>query len=142
MFDVILSRHRHASQILLVNDRYDMAFSIKYSERNLRSTNPNGTKNVFIRASDRFPSARMFQVYCAILQVSNAYKPSCTTSSVWCAGDIQTLSSSTLLVPIVSDYLQETELLISSASISKQILSYSSYTHIYESQESKPLLSS
>ena len=61
VFDVILSRHRYASQILLVNDRYDMAFSIKDSERNLRSTNPNGTKNVFIRALDRFPSARSFQ---------------------------------------------------------------------------------
>ena len=61
VFDVILSRHRHASQILLVNDRCDMAFSIKDSERNLRSTNPNETKNVFIRASYRFPSARSFQ---------------------------------------------------------------------------------
>ena len=61
VFDVILNRHRHASQILFVNDRYDMAFSIKDSERNLRSTNPNGTKNLFIRASDRFPSARSFQ---------------------------------------------------------------------------------
>ena len=43
------------------------------------------------------------KIACAILQISNAYKPSCKKSSVWCAGNIQTLSSSTLLVPIISD---------------------------------------
>ncbi len=46
---------------MFVNDLYDLPFTIKDSERQLSSVNPEGTKHVFIRASDKFPSARAFQ---------------------------------------------------------------------------------
>ncbi|KAG1664228.1 hypothetical protein GQR58_019910 [Nymphon striatum] len=61
MFTLITMRHRHASEIVLVNDRYDLPFTIKDSERNLRSGNSPGSKNVFIRAADKFPSPKDFQ---------------------------------------------------------------------------------
>lgn len=61
MFTLITMRHRHASEIVLVNDRYDLPFTIKDSERNLRSGNSPGSKNVFIRAADKFPSPKAFQ---------------------------------------------------------------------------------
>ena len=57
---VLMIRHKNASQLLLVNDRYDMVFSIKDSECHLRSNYPEGTTNIFIRPSDRLPSARGF----------------------------------------------------------------------------------
>ncbi|KAK4322236.1 hypothetical protein Pmani_007032 [Petrolisthes manimaculis] len=63
IFTVITLRHRHASEIVLVNDRYDLPFTIKDSERNLRSGNSPGPKNVLIRAADKFPSPRAFQEF-------------------------------------------------------------------------------
>ncbi|KAK4322223.1 hypothetical protein Pmani_007021 [Petrolisthes manimaculis] len=63
IFTVITLRQRHASEIVLVNDRYDLPFTIKDSERNLRSGNSPGPKNVFIRAADKFPSPRAFQEF-------------------------------------------------------------------------------
>ena len=63
MFSLILKRHQHATQIVLVNDRYDLPYTIKDSERHQRSRTSEGSRNVFIRPLDKFPSQRGFQEF-------------------------------------------------------------------------------
>ena len=63
MFNCIVQRHRNASQIILVNDPYDLTYSIKDSEHERRTGDLSfvgGTRNIFMRTDDELPSPRHF----------------------------------------------------------------------------------
>lgn len=59
VFNLILARHKHADQIICINDAYDQKYSIKDSERILRQ---KGTpiSNVYMKSEDKFPSIKDF----------------------------------------------------------------------------------
>eukprot|EP00794_Sanderia_malayensis_P017851 gene17851-19634_t len=64
VFSLVLSRHRNASEIIFVNDPYDLEMSIKDSEHDRRAgaySHVGGTRNVFIRMEDRLPPSKEFQ---------------------------------------------------------------------------------
>ena len=64
VFSLALSRHRNASEIIFVNDPYDLEMSIKDSEHDRRagaSSYLGGTRNVFIRKEDKLPPPKEFQ---------------------------------------------------------------------------------
>ena len=56
-----MSRHKHASQIIYVNDTDDIPYTTKDTKRKLRCVNPEAAKNIFIKAMDKFPSTKAFQ---------------------------------------------------------------------------------
>ena len=61
IFSIINSRHPAAKEFHLVNDRYDVTFSIKDSEHHRRRKKFfQGSKNVFFDAKDEVPPARSF----------------------------------------------------------------------------------
>ncbi len=63
MFNLAITRHQQASQIIFVNDPYDMAYNIKDSEhvrRTGESSFVGGTRNIFMKNSDALPSPRHF----------------------------------------------------------------------------------
>ncbi|KAJ8380935.1 hypothetical protein SKAU_G00017130 [Synaphobranchus kaupii] len=57
---IILSRHANAVLIILVNDRYDLPFSIKDDEHDRRAAKHPHIPNVFPKPEDRFPGAAEF----------------------------------------------------------------------------------
>ena len=61
MLFLILRRHKSATTIILVNDPYDLPYTIKDSERILRASKHGneGTRNIFIRAEESFPSGKL-----------------------------------------------------------------------------------
>eukprot|EP00112_Aurelia_sp_Birch-Aquarium-sp1_P023025 Seg6709.2 transcript_id=Seg6709.2/GoldUCD/mRNA.D3Y31 product="hypothetical protein" protein_id=Seg6709.2/GoldUCD/D3Y31 len=64
VFSLALPRHRNASEIIFVNDPYDLEMSIKDSEHARRageSSYLGGTRNVFIRKEDKLPPSKEFQ---------------------------------------------------------------------------------
>lgn len=61
LFSLVMARHRQASTVIMVNDRYDLSFSIKDSERQSRCGSADGIKNVYMHPFDKFPSAKAFQ---------------------------------------------------------------------------------
>ena len=59
--NVVLSRHPKCSTLIFVNDPYDLEFSIKDAEHDLRSkVFLGGSKNVTVRSGQEFPSANEF----------------------------------------------------------------------------------
>ena len=61
LFSLIMARHAQACTIIMVNDRYDLPFSIKDSKRQSRCGSTDGIKNVYMHSLDKFPSAKAFQ---------------------------------------------------------------------------------
>ena len=63
MFNLVVQRHPKASQIIFVNDPYDLPHSIKDSEHE-RQTGKlpfvGGTRNIFIKRNEKLPSPRHF----------------------------------------------------------------------------------
>ena len=57
---MILSRHADASLIILVNDRYDLPFSIKDDERDRRAAKWSNMPNIIPKPEDLFPRAAEF----------------------------------------------------------------------------------
>ena len=57
---MILSRHADASLIILVNDRYDLPFSIKDDERDRRAAKWSNIPNIIPKSEDLFPRAAEF----------------------------------------------------------------------------------
>ena len=57
---MILSRHAEASLIILVNDRYDLPFSIKDDERGRRAAKWSNIPNIIPKPEDLFPRAAEF----------------------------------------------------------------------------------
>ena len=55
----LLARHKHAEQIICVNDPYNLPYSIKDSERILRQENLN-IPNIYMKLGDVFPSCKDF----------------------------------------------------------------------------------
>ena len=55
----LLARHKHAEQIICVNDPYNLPYSIKDSERILRQENLN-IPNIYMKSGDVFPSCKDF----------------------------------------------------------------------------------
>ena len=56
---------QNASQIVFVNDAYDMEHSIKNSEHEQRTSTTvfrDGSRNVYMKTSDRFPAVKDFQM--------------------------------------------------------------------------------
>jgi len=65
LFSVIRRRHPNASQIVFVNDAYGVENSIKDSEHERRKSTTayrDGSRNVYMKTSDRFPATKNFQV--------------------------------------------------------------------------------
>lgn len=63
MFNLVVQRHPTASQIIFVNDPYDLQHSIKDSEHERRTGElpfVGGTRNIFIKRNDELPSPRHF----------------------------------------------------------------------------------
>ena len=62
VFNTIISRHPNATTIISVNDPYSDAVSVKDSEHQKRGQDryADGSKNVFMKAQDKFPSPREF----------------------------------------------------------------------------------
>ncbi|KAJ4921706.1 hypothetical protein JOQ06_002006 [Pogonophryne albipinna] len=57
---IIFSRHANASHIILVNDKYDLPFSIKNDEHDCRAAKHPHIQNVFPKPEDKFPGAAEF----------------------------------------------------------------------------------
>ena len=57
---IIISRHADAHIIILVNDRYDIPYSIKDDERDRRAAKYPHIANVFPKPDDKFPTAVEF----------------------------------------------------------------------------------
>ena len=53
---IIFSRHRDAHLIILVNDRYDLPFTIKDDEHQRRAAKHHHIRNVFPKPDDIFPA--------------------------------------------------------------------------------------
>ena len=63
LFGINTKRHQNSSQIILINNPYDIDNSIKCSEHENRAAFTkflSGTKNIFIRLLEKFPSAQEF----------------------------------------------------------------------------------
>ena len=60
---IIFSRHAAASQIILVNDKYDLPFSIKDDEHDRRAAKHQHIPNVYPKPEDRFPGAAEFNKF-------------------------------------------------------------------------------
>ena len=58
---MILERHVDATTIIIVNDPYDHAESIKDDERESRIQGQDNIPNVFMKSDNQFPSAREFK---------------------------------------------------------------------------------
>ncbi|MES9880814.1 MAG: hypothetical protein ABW185_08030 [Sedimenticola sp.] len=58
--NIILSRHADARRIILVNDKYDLPFSIKDDEHDRRAAKHTHVPNVFPQPKDTFPGAAEF----------------------------------------------------------------------------------
>ena len=58
--NIITSRHADASLLVLLNDRYDLLYSIKDDERDRRAAKHRQIPNVFPKSEDAFPKAVMF----------------------------------------------------------------------------------
>ena len=58
--DIIFSRHSNAHRIILVNDRYDLPYSIKDDEHDRRAAKHTHIPNVYPRPEDKFPAAAEF----------------------------------------------------------------------------------
>ena len=66
LFDLIIRRHQNSSTIILVNDPYDLPVTIKASEHERRADGiqfAGGSKNVFIKPLNKFPSSQEFKVF-------------------------------------------------------------------------------
>eukprot|EP00112_Aurelia_sp_Birch-Aquarium-sp1_P018096 Seg4270.2 transcript_id=Seg4270.2/GoldUCD/mRNA.D3Y31 product="hypothetical protein" protein_id=Seg4270.2/GoldUCD/D3Y31 len=63
MFFLITSRHPTASTIILVNDPYDLDFTIKDCEHDRRAKYTGGSKNVYIRRHEKLPNSRDFNEF-------------------------------------------------------------------------------
>ena len=61
----MLARHKHAEQIICVNDPYNLPYSIKDSERILRQENLN-IPNIYMKLGDVFPSCK--KISCSIAE--------------------------------------------------------------------------
>ena len=60
---IIYSRHANACLIILVNDKYDLLFSIKDDEHNCRAVKYPHVPNVFPKPEDIFPKAYEFNEF-------------------------------------------------------------------------------
>ncbi len=60
MLHLITSRHPKANIIILVNDPYDLNFTIKDCEHDRRAKYTGGSKNVYIRRNEKLPSSHDF----------------------------------------------------------------------------------
>ena len=67
---IIFSRHTYAYLIILINDKYDLPFSIKDDEHDRRAAKHPQVPNVYPKPEDRFPGAAEFSV----LMVSSGNK--------------------------------------------------------------------
>ena len=66
LFDAILRRHPNAAEYHLINDRYDVALSVKDSDHGRRSANYiGGAVNVFPRRGAKIPQASRFDAFFA-----------------------------------------------------------------------------
>ena len=64
IYETMVSRHKHATTFVLVNDPYDVEENIKDSEHETRKENyQGGSKNVVIKANGKFPSPREFNEF-------------------------------------------------------------------------------
>ena len=62
MFRLTLERHPNAEEIHLINDRYDVDFSIKKCEQEKRSASyTGGSRNIYPKVSQVLPSASTFR---------------------------------------------------------------------------------
>ena len=62
IINLITSRHPDAIKLILVNDPYDLPFSLKDDEHDRRSHGKSITPRVFPKLIDRFPSASEFKI--------------------------------------------------------------------------------
>ena len=77
LFDAILRRHPNAAEYHLINDRYDVALSVKDSEHARRSANYiGGAINVFPRRGAKIPQASRFDAFLPIPATKFVYKHS------------------------------------------------------------------
>ena len=60
---LVHSRHQDADKIFLVNDRYDIQYSIKDDERDRRSAKHPDAGNKFPKPDDKFPGATEFNIF-------------------------------------------------------------------------------
>ena len=60
IFNMVISRHSDARLIVLVNDRYDLQFSIKDDEHERRAAKHQHIPNVFPKPADTFPGSVEF----------------------------------------------------------------------------------
>ena len=66
LFDAILRRHPNVAEYHLINDRYDIALSVKDSDHGRRSANYiGGAVNVFPRRGAKIPQASRFDAFFA-----------------------------------------------------------------------------
>ena len=59
--NIVMSRHTEACIIFLVNDMYDLQYSIKDDEHELRAATFHSIPNVFPKPTDPFPGATEFK---------------------------------------------------------------------------------
>ena len=57
----VLKRHKYAERIICLNDPYDLSYTIKDNEHNLRQKGPP-IKNVYMKPEDKFPASKDFHV--------------------------------------------------------------------------------
>lgn len=82
MFSIITARHKDAAQSILVNDRYDLPFTIKGSDRNVCSSYPKDTKISSSDQTTRSHPLNHSKISCATRQTNYAYKNSFRLSLV------------------------------------------------------------
>ena len=64
VFELVIKRHESAVTIIFVNDPYDLEVSIKDSEHERRASDVRytcGSKNIFMKRDDKFPTSNEFQ---------------------------------------------------------------------------------
>jgi hypothetical protein len=64
VFELVIKRHQSAVTIIFVNDPYDLEVSIKDSEHERRASDVRytcGSKNIFMKRDDKFPTSKEFQ---------------------------------------------------------------------------------
>ena len=61
VISIVANRHSFATQIICVNDVYDLEFTIKDDERDRRSMKLQTVPNISIKSEDKFPSSLQFK---------------------------------------------------------------------------------
>ena len=63
IINLVISRHQLATKIIMVNDPYNLPYSIKDDERDRRKQGTSAIPRVFPKLKDKFPSVSEFNTF-------------------------------------------------------------------------------